>query len=96
LKAPSWPALETRAFWAYAQWHHKDGNISRLLVFESKADSKNRRQINSSNWRRRARFRLHRIPQKPDAAQYMLNDIRFLKISKISIAGSTGFKAEHL
>jgi hypothetical protein len=26
----------------------------------------------------------------------MLNDIRFLKISKIAVAGSTGFKVEHL
>jgi hypothetical protein len=29
-------------------------------------------------------------------APYILNDIRFLKISKIAIAGSTGFKVEHL
>jgi hypothetical protein len=35
-------------------------------------------------------------PSYANADMLILIDIRFLKISKIAIAGSTGFKVEHL
>jgi hypothetical protein len=48
---------------------------------------------------RAALFALEKFYRLEDAAppkRIILNDIKFLKISKIAIAGSTGFKVEHL